>query len=206
MHGNDRTTSIVIWKTFSIERGRSNYQFQRPLPVLHSFLQQSKQYISVQRSLVRFVKDDHMVFKQIRIRYALPHKYAISYKPQSCLGAGLIVKPYGIAHLWAHYTSSFWAHPWSHTDGSHPSGLGYDHIDVVDRFLLFICVFLDSALTAYDALPYLLGIHHVLRQLCWFSWTCISSHNQVLVVFDRINNLVFVLVDGQSFPELIKIL
>lgn len=92
------------------------------------------------------VKDNHMVFEEIWVIYALPNEDAISNIPQTGLLSGLIIKPNGISNLLANLTLPLMSHSIGHTNCSDSPRLCYNNINPINSPDRSINIFLNKLL------------------------------------------------------------
>ena len=92
------------------------------------------------------IENYNMILEKIGIVNTLPDKYSVSYVSQFGAGACFVVKSDCITNLLANLTFPFISYSICHTDCGHSSGLGYNHIDFLDRFYMSFNVLLNLAL------------------------------------------------------------
>lgn len=143
-----------------------------------------------------------MVLEEIWVVYALTDENTVSNVPQTCFLACFVIKSYCVSHLPAYLALSFMRYTICHTHCGHPSGLGYDYIYPIDWLHRAICIFLDFRLLLQDRLTYLLRIHHILRKLSWFTWTCITRNYTEVIFWYNFLYFLFILKNWETFLKL----
>lgn len=79
------------------------------------------------------VQNHDVIFEQVGICNALPHKNSIGNVSKLSLRRSFVIEPNRIAHFLAHHGPTLLTHTASHADCGHPPWLRDDHIDLVDR-------------------------------------------------------------------------
>lgn len=163
MHLHYRTLAIIVWKCFSVKSGTSDNKFQCSLSIKNCFLHQSKQNVSVERSLMSLVQNYDMIFKQIRISNTLSYKYTVSYVSQLCSWRCFVIKPNCISNLLTSFYSPLKTDSICHAHRCHSSRLSNDNIHFIDRCHYSFYILFNIWLFFYDWLPDNFRVHHILR-------------------------------------------
>ena len=143
-----------------------------------------------------------MIFKKIRIGNTLSNKNAISYISKFSFWTGFIIKTNCISNLLTHCCSSLITNSICHTYCCHSSRLCNNNIYFIDRRLFSCLILLNIFLIWFDSLTDERWIHHILWQLCWFTWTSITCDYKKIIWSNCRYNLISILVDGKWFFEL----
>ncbi len=115
--------------------------------------------------------------------------------------ASIVVESYRVTHLLPHCTWSLERYSVGHTHCGHSTRLRNYHLYFINRFHCPFCVLLNFVLMAPDWLEYYFRVHHVLRQLCGFTWTCVTCHDTKVTFWHCFLNLFFVIMNWQFLPE-----
>lgn len=137
----------------------------------------------------------YLILKQIRIIYTLTYKYPISNISKSCFSICIIIKSYCIPHLFPHFTFPFCWYSIRHAHCGHSPRLCNYNIDVFNGRLFPCSIFLNLILAINDRLLNQFRVHHILRKLSRFSWSCVSSYYTEIAFNYFLLYFIFILKD-----------
>lgn len=152
------------------------------------------------------IQNDNLILEKIRIVDALTNKNTICYVPQSSRFTSTVVESDRISNLFSHFRISFIRYSVGHANGCHSTRLSYDDIYFLDWFDDSPCVLLNLILVILYRFKYSFWVHHILRELGWFTWTCITSHNTEIILGDDFLYFCFVFIDRKFFLKLSDLL